>query len=211
MSKYIMNLVRNFKLGEGLPTLMVDEAKSLDFSAPAIVTATMAAPTPGGPIGVISRLLDDATGVDSYFEAIQEQMPNRQEQLQELNAKCTSLRMRLVKVHKNAEYAGSNSPKVLVRNFIRAKRGYLDELISIVESFIDEIPSGRTKPAFTEATTGRIGLVTISTPYENAAAAEEGYDWVRSGASSARAKRMADITEDSARVPFSILHSDLEI
>ena len=64
MSKYITNLVRNFKLGECLPTLMVDEAKSLKFSAPAIVTATMAAPTPGGPIGVISRILDDGTGID---------------------------------------------------------------------------------------------------------------------------------------------------
>ena len=68
-----------------------------------------------------------------------------------------------------------------------------------------------SKPAFSEATTGRIGLVTISTPYENAAAAEEGYDWVRAGATSVRARRMADITEDSARVPFSILHSDVQL
>ena len=171
----------------------------------------MAAPNPGGPIGVISRILDDATGIDSYFEAIQEQMPKRQAQLQELGSKCTSLRMRLVKVHKDAEYAGSNPPKVLVRNFIRAKRGHLDELISVIESFIDDIPSGRTKPAFTEATTGRYGLVTISIPYENAAAAEEGYEWVRSGASSPRAKRMSDITEDSVRVPFQILHSDIDL
>ena len=211
MSKYITNLVRTFKLGEGVPTLMVDEAKSLDFSAPSIVTGTMAAPNPGGPIGVISRILDDATGIDSYFEAIQEQMPKRQAQLQELGSKCTSLRMRLVKVHRDAEYAGSNPPKVLVRNFIRAKRGYLDELISVIESFIDDIPSGRTKPAFTEATTGRYGLVTISIPYENAAAAEEGYEWVRSEASSPRAKRMSDISEDSVRVPFQILHSDIDL
>ena len=211
MSKYITNLVRSFKLGEGAPTLMVDEAKSLDFSAPAIVTATMAAPTPGGPIGVISRILDDATGIDGYFEAIQEQMPQRQAQLQELADKCTSLRMRLVKVHRDAEYAGSNPPKVLVRNFIRAKRGHLDELISVIEGFIDDIPSGRTKPAFTETTTGRYGLVTISIPYENAAAAEEGYDWVRSAAGTPRAKRMSDITEDSVRVPFQILHSDVQM
>ena len=65
--------------------------------------------------------------------------------------------------------------------------------------------------AFTESTTGRYGLVTISIPYENAAAAEEGYDWVRSAAGTPRAKRMSDITEDSVRVPFQILHSDVQM
>ena len=211
MSKYITNLVRIFKPGEGHPNLMVEEAQSLEFPGDVIVTSTMSAPNPGGPVGVISRILDDASGIDKYFEAIQSQMAQRQGQLQEIGAKCSSTRMHILKVHREAQYAGSGSPSVLVRNFLRAKRGNLDELIATIESFIDDIPEARTKPAFTETTTGKSGLVTISVPYENVAAAQEGYEWVRANATSARARRMSDITEDSARVPFQILHSNVQM
>ena len=211
MSKYITNLVRTFKAGSNNQSLLVEEAKSLDFQGPVIVSATMSAPNPGGPVGMISRILDDAASIDSNFEAIQTQMPQRQDLLQQIGAACTSTRMHVLKVHRETEYAGSNPPTVLVRNFIRAKRGHLDELLETVTSFIDGIPSGRTKGALTETTTGRYGLITISVPYESNAAAQEGYEWVRAGGTSSRAKRMADITQDSARVPFRIFHSNVEM
>ena len=179
MSKYITNLVRTFKAGSNNQSLLVEEAKSLDFQGPVIVSGTMSAPNPGGPVGMISRILDDAASIDSYFEAIQTQMPQRQDLLQQIGAACTSTRMHVLKVHRETEYAGSNPPTVLVRNFIRAKRGHLDELLETVTSFIDGIPSGRTKGALTETTTGRYGLNTISVPYESNAAAQEGYEWVR--------------------------------
>ena len=99
----------------------------------------------------------------------------------------------------------------LVRNFLKVKRGYLDEAIEILDATFDDIPSDRTKPLLSENTTGRGNILVISTPYEDFAAAEEGWLRVRAMAQTTRGQRLLEITEESVRIPTIILHSTLTV
>ena len=130
--------------------------------------------------------------------------------VQRLSEKCTSTTFRISRLIKEGNYVGSNPPSCLVRNYIKVKRGYIDEAIEIMSSFIDNIPDDRTKPVLSESTTGRSGLLTLSIPYETFAAAEEGYARVRENSGTPMGKRLAEITQENMRVPTFILHSTIQ-
>ena len=206
MAEYITNIVRNFRPDAGNPMqLLIDEFNSMDTDAQGILTASLSAATPGGPVSFTSRLFDDASGIDKYLAAVQNSSAERKKQVSDIDAKCSSARLRIVRVLKQGKYVGSNPPTVMVRNFIRPKRGYADEAISIIGDVIDNVPEGETRATLTESTTGETGLLTLSIPSQNWQAAEERYSQFRSSLSRPIAKRMMDITESTSRGPFFIL------
>ena len=183
----------------------------MDTDAQGILTASLSAATPGGPVSFTSRLFDDASGIDKYLAAVQNSSVERNKQVSDIDAKCSSARLRIVRVLKQGKYVGSNPPTVMVRNFIRPKRGCADEVISIIGDVIDNVPEGETSATLTESTTGETGLLTLSIPSENWQAAEERYSRFRSTLGRPIAKRMMDITESSSRVPFFILANTIEM
>ena len=212
MAGYITNIVRNFRPDAGNPMqLLIDEFNSMDTDAKGILTASLSAATPGGPVSFTSRLFDDASGIDKYLAAVQNSSVERNKQVSVIDAKCSSARLRIVRVLKQGKYVGSNPPTVMVRNFIRPKRGCADEVISIIGDVIDNVPEGETSATLTESTTGETGLLTLSIPSENWQAAEERYSRFRSTLGRPIAKRMMDITESSSRVPFFILANTIEM
>ena len=212
MAGYITNIVRNFRPDAGNPMqLLIDEFNSMDTDAQGILTASLSAATPGGPVSFTSRLFDDASGIDKYLAAFQNSSVERNNQVSDIDAKCSSALLRIVRVLKQGKYVGSNPPTVMVRNFIRPKRGCADEVISIIGDVIDNVPEGETSATLTESTTGETGLLTLSIPSENWQAAEERYSRFRSTLGRPIAKRMMDITESSSRVPFFILANTIEM
>ncbi|MFL2784297.1 MAG: hypothetical protein ACJ0BL_04635 [Dehalococcoidia bacterium] len=213
MSKYFTVFVRAFKpsaAGTNFMAEVVEEFKSLELNAPGVVTGTGYAQGFPGPVAVLSRLHEDASGIDSYHSAVMNSSDERNALVQRLSEKCISTTFRISRLIKEGNYVGSNPPSCLVRNYIKVKRGYIDEAIEIMSSFIDNIPDDRTKPVLSESTTGRAGLLTLSIPYETFAAAEEGYARVRENSGTPMSKRLAEITEENMRVPTFILHSTIQ-
>ena len=212
MSKYISNIVRIFKTdASNSQQLLIDEFNSMDTDAPGILTGTLSAPNPGGLVSFTSRVFDDPSGLDKYIAAAQSGSDERKKLVEDINAKCVSIRFRTVRIIKEGQYVGPNPPRIMVRNFIRAKQGYLDEVMRNLESSIDNIPSDRTRPTLTVSTTGRPGLLTLSIPFESLAAAEETFEQFQSTDGEPARKRGADITEGSIRVPFFILSNTIEM
>ena len=143
--------------------------------------------------------------------ASQNSSDERKKQVDDINAKCVSVRLRIVRVIKEGKYVGVNPPTVMVRNFIRVKRGYLDEVTSALASSIENAPDDRTSPTLTSSTTGQQGLLTLSHATESLAAAEEMFEQFQSAQSEPARKRSSDITEGGARVPFFILGNTIEM
>ena len=211
MSKYFTNFMRVFKPGLGTAKEVIEEFESLDLDAPGVITATPFAPREGGITFVLTRVFQDASGIDAYNQAIIGATESRQKLVNDLSAKCLDTTMRISKEIRPANYVGSKSPTCLVRNFLKVKRGYLDEAIEILDATFDDIPGDRTKPLLSENTTGRGNILVISTPYEDFAAAEEGWLRVRAMAQTTRGQRLLEITEESVRIPTIILHSTLTV
>jgi hypothetical protein len=143
--------------------------------------------------------------------AVQNSSDERKKHVADINAKCVSVRFRIVRVIKEGKYVGANPPAIMVRNFIRPKRGYLDEVTSMLTSTIENAPDDRTSPTLTLSTTGQQGLLTLSGLNESLAAAEETYERFQSAQGEPARKRMSDITEGSVRVPFFILGNTIEM
>ena len=212
MTKYISNIVRIFKTEVGDPQqLLIDEFNGMPTDAPGILTFTLSAPNPGGPVSFTSRVFDDPSGLDKYMAAVQNSSDERKKHVAAITAKCVSVRFRIVRVMKEGKYVGANPPTIMVRNFIRPKRGYLDEVTSMLTSTIENAPDDRTRPTLTSSTTGQQGLLTLSGPNESLAAAEETYERFQSAQGAPARKRMSDITEGSVRVPFFILGNTIEM
>ena len=212
MTKYISNIVRIFKTDVGDPQqLLIDEFNGMPPDAPGILTFTLSAPNPGGPVSFTSRVFDDPSGLDKYMAAVQNSSDERKKHVADINAKCVSVRFRIVRVIKEGKYVGANPPAIMVRNFIRPKRGYLDEVTSMLTSTIENAPDDRTSPTLTLSTTGQQGLLTLSGLNESLAAAEETYERFQSAQGEPARKRMSDITEGSVRVPFFILGNTIEM
>ena len=212
MTKYISYIVRMFRTDVGNPQqLLIDEFNSMPTDAPGVLTFTHSAPNPGGPVSFTSRVFDDPSGLDKYMAAAQNSSDERKKQVDDINAKCVSVRLRIVRVIKEGKYVGVNPPTVMVRNFIRVKRGYLDEVTSALASSIENAPDDRTSPTLTSSTTGQQGLLTLSHATESLAAAEEMFEQFQSAQSEPARKRSSDITEGGARVPFFILGNTIEM
>ena len=211
MSKYFANFIRVFKPGLATAKGVIEEFQSLELDAPGLVTATTFAPKEGGLTFVLTRVFENASGIDAYNQAILGASENRQNLVNDLSTKCTDTSMRISKEVRPGNYVGGSQPAYLVRNFIKVKRGYLDEAIDILSTTFDEIPDDRTKPLLSENTTGRGNILVISTPYETFGAAEEGWLRVREMAQTTRGQRLLEITEESVRIPSIILHSTLTV
>ena len=132
--------------------------------APGILTFTHSAPNPGRPVSFTSRIFDDPSGPDKYMADVQNSSVERKIQVDEINAKCVSIRLRIVRVIKEGKYVGANPPIIMMRNFIRAKRACLDEVTNLLAATIDNAPDDRTKPTLNSSTTGQQGLLTLSGP-----------------------------------------------
>ena len=210
MTKYYTSFIRVFKPGLGTAKEVIEEFESLELDAPGVVTGTPFAPTEGGITFVLSRVFNDASGIDKYNQAIMGASEARQQLVNRLSEKCINTTMRISREISPPTYRGAKPPTCLVRNFIKVKRGHLDEAIDLLTSNFSEIPEDRTKPLLTENTTGRSNLLVITTPYENFETAEEGWLRVRGMSGTSRGRRLAEITQESMRIPTLVLHRTLQ-
>ena len=81
----------------------------------------------------------------------------------------------------------------------------------MLTSTIENAPDDRTRPTLTSSTTGQQGLLTLSSPSENWAAAEQTYERFQSAQEEPMRKRMSDISEGRSRVPFFILGNTIQM
>ena len=88
MSKYFTNFMRLFKPGLGTAKEVIEEFESLDLDAPGVITATPFAPREGGITFVLTRVFQDASGIDAYNQAIIGATESRQKLVNDLSAKC---------------------------------------------------------------------------------------------------------------------------
>ena len=213
MSRYFTNFIRAFKPGapRSIVQDVIEEFNSVELDSQGVVAGTFYSPIHPSGVVFLSRALDDASGIDKYHEAVRNSSETRQKLVAKLSEQCASTKMRISRVIKEGNYVGSKPPTCIVRNYIKAKRGHLDEVIDTISSFIDEIPEDRTKPLLTESTTGRSNMLLLSIPFESFGAAEDSYALQRSTWGTARGRRLSDITEENVRIPTQIFHSNIQM